>query len=523
MLTDFLVLVSLFIGAGYNDYVAWHGMKKFTFFPAAAFALLFGFPAFSQQNFVVETSRIGGLRFSNYRATSYQERSSAASAVNAAGAGLLSTPQTLSGSSRARTDLNVNTIFTEDDQELGAYIMGDSRAWAGLHGLRSQVEQKKIKSKNTESKLYSGSGEIDVAIIQLLSLNPSLYEEFVVDGGSGLQKIGQTTSVYDELTALLEGGSTGAHVANHVQESILLPKGQLLPNQRQHLSLWSSGSEKKVNLHYVDTNQGSSFTEGTRRLEVDSLTNGSSLAKLKLVVNGYGQSLSPFDENSATMTASASSENQFYQLKVKDGQSLSALADQYEVSVEELMRANGITNENADLSGVNIVLPSSKQSLASVDGSGKTLSQISKDFDIPLSVLLKSNPNLNPEADLPENVNVAIPGVGGNNLDTTLDGSGKTLNQIADELGVSLPELLNSNPNLEPGVVLPENVVVIIPSDSGAAPTPSLPPGYEVVLPEPIDTPNELEYIDYGAYTAIEKVYKIQKLSAPPSVFVPAF
>ena len=98
-----------------------------------------------------------------------------------------------------------------------------------------------------------------------------------------------------------------------------------------------------------------------------------------------------------------------------------------------------ISDSDADLSGVNINLPSSNSSAGAVDGAGKSLAEIALELDVPLDILVQANPTIGTETQLPDGTMVNIP---------------------------------------------------------GALTDPSFPDAYEVTLPEPVDTPNELEYID---------------------------
>ena len=105
-------------------------------------------------------------------------------------------------------------------------------------------------------------------------------------------------------------------------------------------------------------------------------------------MNGYGQSLDPFDENSAAMVTAASSTTNYYTLRVPPGSSLSDLASKYGTTVDQIMSTNNISDSDADLSGVNINLPSSNSSAGAVDGGGKSLAEIALELDVPLDLSL---------------------------------------------------------------------------------------------------------------------------------------
>ena len=430
------------------------------------------FPASAQARFLVESSRLGGLRTTKTNSYRYREASFATAVSNASGAALASTETNLAGFTDSKAELNVNPVLTDEGNQSLVYVFGSSDSWSGLQGLQDQVQKKKNQSSNDTYDVKTRDGSIDVTLIQFLSANPAVFETVEFPSADGPTTKGQLTAQYDELLTLLEnrlvGGeksTQGGHVINRGASTIISPTISS-PSHVSNIRSWSSNEETNATPLFIDPDKSDSLPLSLRRFESESHGSGSQLSNVRIVLNGYGQSLDPFDENSVAMSTAASSTSNYYSLKVPEGASLSDLASKYGTTVEEILETNGIADADADLSGININLPSSNASEGAVDADGKSLTEIALELDVPVELLVQANPSLGTDTQLPDGTMVNIP---------------------------------------------------------GALTDPSFPDAYEVALPEPVDTPNELEYIDYGAYTAIEKVYEVEKETVPLFTFTPAF
>ena len=430
------------------------------------------FPASAQARFLVESSRLGGLRTTKSNSYRYRESSYATAVSNASGAALASTGTSLTGFTDSKSELNVNPVLSDEDNQSRVYVLGSSNSWSGLQALQDQVQQKKKLNSNETYDIQTGEGSIDVTLIQLLSAKPAFVETVDFPSADGPTTKVQLSTEYDQLLTMLEkrlvGGAKatqGGHVMNQGTRTILNPI-IASPSHVSSIRSWSSDKETNAQPLFIDPNKSDSLPLSLRRFESESHGSVSQLSHVRTVMNGYGQSLDPFDENSAAMSTAVSSTTNYYSLRVPPGASLSDLASKYGTTVDQIMSTNNISDSDADLSGVNINLPSSSSSAGAVDGAGKSLAEIALELDVPLDILVQANPTIGTETQLPDGAMVNIP---------------------------------------------------------GALTDPSFPDAYEVTLPEPVDTPNELEYIDYGAYTAIEKVYEVEKETSPLFTFTPAF
>ena len=430
------------------------------------------FPASAQARFLVESSRLGGLRTTKSNSYRYRESSYATAVSNASGAALASTGTSLTGFTDSKSELNVNPVLSDEDNQSRVYVLGSSNSWSGLQALQDQVQQKKKLNSNETYDIQTGEGSLDVTLIQLLSAKPAFVETVEFPSADGPTTKVQLSTEYDQLLTMLEkrlvGGAKatqGGHVINQGTRTILNPI-IASPSHVSSIRSWSSDKETNAQPLFIDPDKSDSLPLSLRRFESESHGSVSQLSHVRTVMNGYGQSLDPFDENSAAMSTAVSSTTNYYTLRVPPGASLSDLASKYGTTVDQIMSTNNISDSDADLSGVNINLPSSNSSAGAVDGAGKSLAEIALELDVPLDVLVQANPTIGTETQLPDGAMVNIP---------------------------------------------------------GALTDPSFPDAYEVALPEPVDTPSELEYIDYGAYTAIEKVYEVEKETSPLFTFTPAF
>ena len=97
-------------------------------------------------------------------------------------------------------------------------------------------------------------------------------------------------------------------------------------------------------------------------------------------------------------------------LTVARGDTLSAISSRCEVSVDELMEANGIDDPRALRVGDTLKIPGPDWENASgyVTGPGDTLGSIARELRLPASSLLELNPDIDPR-DLPAGLVLRVP------------------------------------------------------------------------------------------------------------------
>ena len=152
---------------------------------------------------------------------------------------------------------------------------------------------------------------------------------------------------------------------------------------------------------------------------------------------------------------------------VKPGETLSEIADRHGVSLNRLMQANGISNPNMVVAGTRLVIPGSRAAAASGRSGGgvtvrqgETLSEIADRNGISLNRLMQANGISNPNM-VVAGTRLVIPGsraaaapapalrAGG----ATVVRNGETLSEIADRNGTTVERLMQLNGISNPNVV----------------------------------------------------------------------
>ena len=176
---------------------------------------------------------------------------------------------------------------------------------------------------------------------------------------------------------------------------------------------------------------------------------------------------------------------------VEWGDSLSAIAEDYGVSVASLMEANGITNANSIFAGQELKVPGVSGPLQPAGPvlvtvvSGDTLSEIASKYGVGLSVLMNENGITKPDA-IYIGQKIRIPGTGVAPA-TTLPPirisvkSGDTLSVIADTYGVKVSSIVAAN-GLSNANYLSVGQELIIPGVYGTAASPQYSTNYGAVV-----------------------------------------
>ncbi|RAL63997.1 hypothetical protein DID88_003185 [Monilinia fructigena] len=155
---------------------------------------------------------------------------------------------------------------------------------------------------------------------------------------------------------------------------------------------------------------------------------------------------------------------------VKQGDTLSSIADANEVSLEDLAAANpNIANPNSIVPGQRITLPESSIPATNSSGTGHTvtvqpgdtLSKIAAANKVSLADLKAANPSIaNSDLIYPgETINITR----GDTLETYAIKQGDTLNKIASSFGITTEALKNANPQLKanPDLIHPGQVITV--------------------------------------------------------------
>lgn len=168
-------------------------------------------------------------------------------------------------------------------------------------------------------------------------------------------------------------------------------------------------------------------------------------------------------------SAAAAGSSRGGSVTVQPGDTLSDIANRQGVSLNQLMRANGITNPNLVVAGQKLVLPGSRQATATAAPralptapytvkSGETLSEIADRFGTSTERLIQvnriSNPNL-----VVAGTRLAIPGrpsssAAPRNAKEHVVRSGESLSGIASSYGLPVERLVAINKIKDPNLVV---------------------------------------------------------------------
>ncbi|SVB32925.1 uncharacterized protein METZ01_LOCUS185779, partial [marine metagenome] len=174
---------------------------------------------------------------------------------------------------------------------------------------------------------------------------------------------------------------------------------------------------------------------------------------------------------------------------VRAGDSLSLLSLKYGVSVSAIMVANGITNPDLLYMGQELVIPGLGPSAATTSVVvtvewGDSLSAIATDYGVSVAALMEAN-GIGDANAIFAGQELVVPGVSGPLLPAgpvvVSVVSGDTLSEIAEEYGVSLSELMVANSLANPDSIYIGQRLTI--PGAGPPPTTTLPPLRIAVTP----------------------------------------
>ena len=167
---------------------------------------------------------------------------------------------------------------------------------------------------------------------------------------------------------------------------------------------------------------------------------------------------------------------------VQAGDSLSLIALKYGVSTQSIMNANGISNPDLLFMGQELIIPGVTQtvSTASVVVTvewGDSLSAIAEDYGVSVASVMEANGITNANS-IFAGQELTVPGVSGplqpaGPVIVTVV-SGDTLSEIASKYGVGLSVLMNENGITKPDAIYIGQKIRIL--GTGAQPTTTLPP-----------------------------------------------
>ncbi|MFO7630795.1 MAG: LysM peptidoglycan-binding domain-containing protein [Prochlorococcaceae cyanobacterium] len=236
-----------------------------------------------------------------------------------------------------------------------------------------------------------------LALATLLPL-PSLAAEVLVKPGETLSDIAERHGV--SVTQLMQ--RNGIKDPNLVMAGtkLVLPSGSR-PG--------SSGGGGQASTHVVKPGETLSHIAERHGLSASRLMQINGIKDPNLVVAGTRLSLRPTASRSAAGASASRGAGPTVRYTVRDGETLSEIADRHGLSTVRLMQINGIKNPNLVFAGSQMVVPAPKtaskptppppparpsynrQAKEHVVRSGETLSDIADGYKLPLERLIAIN------------------------------------------------------------------------------------------------------------------------------------
>lgn len=141
--------------------------------------------------------------------------------------------------------------------------------------------------------------------------------------------------------------------------------------------------------------------------------------------------------------------------EVKPGDTLESITRMTGTTVDELKKINGFSINTLSV-GQRIIVPDQSEQVFKVYvvKPGDTMYAIAKKYDVDVEDLLKLN-GLNEDDFIYPNEEILVPN---KSVSFLITDEGNTINQVASDLGVSLVELIMQNENMK---LQPDQLVIV--------------------------------------------------------------
>lgn len=400
-----------------------------------ALALLLSGPAQAQQ--IIE----GGMRFSSRNLDILRMSSGSTSGLSAAGSAAVAGGTINVGSSASDATSELNPVFNDSSDAAAGGVRGDlmvagnQRDWAKTLRL-----QRATPSGSYEDVARRKSrGVLEPNLRNLIISQPSLVETIIKpnpdDATKPLVNV-QFTDEYDQLVSFLQKkDETTGELSNHGTHIFNLtdqPKSSEAPQLRlnkvpearekssQSLFAWHQnsaaavGEELTVQPVYIDHGKPSA---SDNVIDIANLQNaGTNKVYSRFTIVGFSKNPDPMAGKNSLISAFATNNKTVGSIRIpKDSEStptLQQIADQYGVTLEQLMQVNNISNAAQDIEGLNLVVPADFTTVGSIQlVESETPTAIAKRYGISVAWLLELNALNDPEARLAVGTSVYIPGL----------------------------------------------------------------------------------------------------------------
>ena len=144
---------------------------------------------------------------------------------------------------------------------------------------------------------------------------------------------------------------------------------------------------------------------------------------------------------------------------VREGETLFIIAEQYGLTLEALIEANPGINPRLITVGQEINIPNQNNegnsSKTHIVKEGENLSIIAEQYEVTLVALIEANPGINPRLIVVgQGINIPDQNNGGDSSKTHIVKEGESLYTIAEQYGVTLNALIEANPEINPNLLV---------------------------------------------------------------------
>jgi len=407
----------------------------------------------------------GGMSFKSVNRDNLRMSSGSVSGLRAGGSASVEGGSINVGSASSDVTSVLNPIQNVSGVTGDLFVAGDRQQWVPTLLLQRNLPT----STATENSKSVIRGEIDPLLKQKL-INPLNLVEVVTSNNSSdpskpYVKV-QFTDDYEQIQSLILAKDSHNKLKTNGLHIISL--SSQAEGEKPLLStrdLLSKAVDKSVNPNAKAWQSGKVLDttvnyigHGTQNDQnVIDISNaqgaGSSQTHSRFSILGFSTNLNPNNGKTSQLSAFATNNKTVGTIRAQPNQTLQDIATQFGTTVDALKQVNNFPSADIDLTGLNVVIPAD---LSTVDL-----------FDV-----------------LP----------------------GDTPTTVATRYGISVAWLMDLNGLSDPGEILQTGKKLQIPGQK---------PFGSDILPPAKPLPAELEYADYGAYTAFEVTYFIQGSLVP--------
>ena len=407
----------------------------------------------------------GGMSFKSVNRDNLRMSSGSVSGLRAGGSASVEGGSINVGSASSDVTSVLNPIQNANGVTGDLFVAGDRQQWVPTLLLQRNLPTSTV-TENSKSVIR---GEIDPLLKHKL-INPLNLVEVVTSHNSAdpskpYVKV-QFTEDYEQIQSLILAKDShnklmtnGLHIISLSSESEgekpLLSTRDLLSKAVDKSVNPSAKAWQSGQVLETTVNYIGHGTQGDQNvIDISNAQGaGSSQTHSRFSILGFSTNLNPNNGKTSQLSAFATNNKTVGSIRAQPNQTLQDIATQFGTTVDALKQVNNFPSADIDLTGLNVVIPADLSTVGL--------------FDV-----------------LP----------------------GDTPNTVASRYGISVAWLMDLNGLSDPGEILQTGKKLQIPGRK--------PLGSDILPPaKPLAA--ELEYADYGAYTAFEVTYYIQGSLVP--------